>query len=101
MAALKTLHAAQPPKGEAAFWKEKTDALVAAGEKLEKGEADAGAALKAAANCKSCHDVHRTKNNPFRESHGGSCFLEPPAFLLGFGFEDSPRRAMVGRPGAG
>ena len=61
VAALKTLPAAKPSKGEAASWKEKTDALVAAGEKLEKGEADAGAALKAAGNCKACHDVHRTK----------------------------------------
>lgn len=61
VAALKTLPAAKPSKGEAASWKEKTDALLAAGEKLEKGEAGAGDALKAAANCKSCHDVHREK----------------------------------------
>jgi cytochrome c556 len=61
VAALKTLPMAKPPKGEAASWKEKTEALVLAGEKLEKGETGAGEAVKAAANCKACHDVHREK----------------------------------------
>ncbi len=61
IAALKSLPAAKPSKGEGASWKEKTDALVLAGEKLEKGEAGAGEAVKAAANCKACHDVHREK----------------------------------------
>lgn len=61
LAALKSLPAAKPSKGEAGSWKEKTDALVLACEKLEKGEAGAGEAVKAAANCKACHDVHREK----------------------------------------
>ena len=57
--ALKTLPAAKPSKGDEASWKEKTEALVLAGEKLEKGEAGAGDALKSAANCKACHDTFR------------------------------------------
>ncbi|MES2466830.1 MAG: hypothetical protein V4675_05985 [Verrucomicrobiota bacterium] len=61
LAALKSLSPAKPSKGDEASWKEKTAALVLAGEKLEKGDADAGVAVKAAANCKSCHDVHREK----------------------------------------
>ena len=61
LAALKSLSPAKPSKGDEASWKEKTAALVLAGEKLEKGDADAGAAVKAAANCKACHDVHREK----------------------------------------
>jgi cytochrome c556 len=61
LAALKTLPTAKPSKGESASWKEKSEALVLAGEKLEKGDAGAGDAVKAAANCKSCHDAHRAK----------------------------------------
>lgn len=61
VAALKVLQSEKASKGEASSWKEKTDALVLAGEKLEKGEAGAGEALKTAANCKACHDVHREK----------------------------------------
>jgi hypothetical protein len=61
LAAVKTLGPAKPQKGDAASWKEKTDALTAALEKLEKGDAKAGEAVKAAANCKACHDVHKGK----------------------------------------
>ena len=61
LAALKSLSPAKPSKGEEASWNEKTAALFFDGEKLEKDDADAGAAVKAAANCKSCHDVHREK----------------------------------------
>ena len=61
LAAVKTLGPAKPQKGDDASWKEKTGALVAALEKLEKGEAGAGDAVKAAANCKACHEVHKGK----------------------------------------
>lgn len=47
------LAANTPPKGDAASWKEKTGALVAA---AKSGD---GAALKAAANCAGCHKVHK------------------------------------------
>ncbi len=61
LADVKVLASSKPPQGEEASWKEKTTALVSACEKLEKGEAGAGDALKAAANCKACHDVHKKK----------------------------------------
>ena len=58
---LKAMIAEKPPIGEAASWKEKSEALFSAVEKLEKGEADAGAGVKAAANCKACHEAHKPK----------------------------------------
>ncbi len=61
LAAAKTVAAAKPAKGDEASWKAKNGALVTALEKLEKGEAGAGDAVKAAANCKACHDVHKGK----------------------------------------
>jgi hypothetical protein len=50
-----------PPKGEKADWKKRTDALVAAARKLAADPKDraAAAALNRAAMCKSCHDVHQ------------------------------------------
>ena len=47
------LAAQKPPKGEAASWKEKTGALVAA---AKSGD---GKAISAAANCKACHSNHK------------------------------------------
>jgi cytochrome c556 len=61
LAAVKNLPGNKPPKGDDASWKEKSEALVAAMEKLDKGEAGAGEAVKTAANCKACHDVHKGK----------------------------------------
>ena len=43
----------KPRKGDAASWKEKTDALIAAAKGSDS------AALKKAANCKACHSVHK------------------------------------------
>lgn len=42
-----------PPKGEAAAWKDKTKAL------LEAAKNNDGAALKKAANCAACHKEHK------------------------------------------
>jgi hypothetical protein len=50
---IKKLATLKPEKGDAASWKEKTDALVKAIEK------DDVAALKEASNCKACHNVHK------------------------------------------
>jgi len=47
------MHQNTAKKGDAASWKAKTDALLAA---AKSGD---GAALKAAANCKACHDEHK------------------------------------------
>ena len=52
----------KPELGDAASWKEKTAALVAATEKLQKGDADAVESYKKAVNCKACHDVHKPKD---------------------------------------
>ncbi len=52
----------KPELGDDASWKAKTDALVAAAEKLKKGDADAAEAYKKAVNCKACHDVHKPKD---------------------------------------
>ena len=43
----------KPRKGDAASWKEKTDALIAAAKGSDF------AALKKAVNCKACHSVHK------------------------------------------
>lgn len=51
--------ASKPPKGDEASWKEKTGALVSAAKLAVEGDAGAGKALKAAANCKSCHGAHK------------------------------------------
>jgi hypothetical protein len=53
------LAANKPPKGEAADWKTKTDALVAAAKDAEAGKEGAGAALKKAYNCGACHSAHK------------------------------------------
>ena len=51
----------KPPKGEAASWKEKTDAMVTGAKVLLKDSKDkaAAATLKKAADCKGCHSVHK------------------------------------------
>jgi hypothetical protein len=51
----------KPPKGEAASWKTKTTAMVAAAKKLVDDPKDkaAGQALNRVVNCKACHDAHR------------------------------------------
>ncbi len=61
LADCKAICAEKPSKGDEASWKEKTDALVAALESLQKGEADAAAKVEKAGNCKACHDVHKGK----------------------------------------
>ena len=48
-----------PPKGTAASWKEKCDALIKAVTALKGGDKSAAAAYKKAVNCKACHDVHK------------------------------------------
>jgi len=50
---IKKLATLKPPEGDAVSWKEKTQALVVA---VEKNDLKA---LKAAANCKACHKVHK------------------------------------------
>ena len=51
----------KPPKGDEGSWKAKTTALVGAAKELVDKKEGAAAKLKAAANCKACHDVHKGK----------------------------------------
>jgi hypothetical protein len=48
-----------PEKGDAASWKSKTAALVAAAQAAVDGKGDSSALLKSAANCKACHAAHK------------------------------------------
>ena len=50
---LRKMETLKPPEGDAKSWKEKTQALVVA---MEKNDLKA---LKVAANCKACHNVHK------------------------------------------
>ncbi len=46
-------------KVDAESWKSKTTALIKAAQLAVDGKKGAGAALKKAANCKACHNVHK------------------------------------------
>jgi hypothetical protein len=50
---------AQPDHGGAESWKAKTAALTAAAQDLLDGKEGAGERLRAAADCRACHQVHR------------------------------------------
>ncbi len=49
----------KPPKGDAKSWKEKATALAAAAKEVADKKPGAVEKLKAAANCKACHSVHK------------------------------------------
>ena len=49
------------PTGSPESWKQKSSALIAASAAVVAGQADTLPAFKAAANCKSCHSVHKPK----------------------------------------
>ena len=54
-----SLYENKPPQGEAASWNAKTSALLAAAAKVVLDDKDGVADLKAASNCKACHEVHK------------------------------------------
>ncbi len=56
---VKDLAQHEPEKGDAASWKTKTAALIAATQKVVGGDKAAVAQLKEASNCKACHSVHK------------------------------------------
>lgn len=56
---MEALAKSTPPKGDAGDWKDRTTALVEAAREAVSDRPTASAKLKAAGNCKSCHDVHR------------------------------------------
>jgi hypothetical protein len=49
----------KPPKGDAKSWKEKATALAAAAKEVADKKPGAVEKLKAAANCKACHSLHK------------------------------------------
>ncbi|MBI2823221.1 MAG: hypothetical protein HYX69_00865 [Planctomycetia bacterium] len=53
------LAANKPPKGDAADWRTKTEALVAAAKEAVAAKPDFGKALTKAANCADCHKAHK------------------------------------------
>ncbi|MEX0867453.1 MAG: hypothetical protein WD030_08840 [Pirellulales bacterium] len=59
LALYKALAANEPPQGDADSWTAKTTVLVTAAQAAVDGQADAGAMLQGAANCKACHEVHK------------------------------------------
>ena len=56
---VKDLAQHNPEKGDAASWKSKTAALIAATQKVAEGDKSALPKLKEASNCKACHSVHK------------------------------------------
>jgi hypothetical protein len=53
----------KPPAGDAKAWKKRTAALISAAQLVEKNDPGGVAALKAAANCKTCHDTFKKKDD--------------------------------------
>ncbi|MGY8768531.1 MAG: hypothetical protein ACKVH8_08905 [Pirellulales bacterium] len=56
---LESLSKNKPHKGDAASWKKKTGALLAAMKEVVEGKDGAAAKLGKAANCKACHTPHK------------------------------------------
>ena len=53
----------QPDHGDPDSWKAKTAALVSAAQDLMDGKDGAGDRLRAASNCRACHQAHRRESN--------------------------------------
>jgi len=49
----------KPPKGDAKSWKEKATALATAAKEVADKKPGGLEKLKAAANCKACHGIHK------------------------------------------
>ncbi len=54
----------EAPKGEQASWKSFTNAAAIAAAKVAVGREGALDELKAATNCKACHDAHKPSGRP-------------------------------------
>ena len=55
----KALAKTKPPRGSQENWQKATSALVAAAEEIASGAAKDVEKLRAASNCKACHDAHK------------------------------------------
>jgi len=51
----------KPPRGEEGSWAKKAGALVVGAARVLLEQEGAGDELKAAANCKACHEAHKAK----------------------------------------
>lgn len=51
----------KPPKGDAASWKKRTDALVKATKDMIEGKSGAKTRFNNASRCKDCHDQHKAE----------------------------------------
>ena len=56
---VKTLTENEPPKGEKAAWDKKTGELLAAVDKVAKGNKQGMLDVQKSGNCKSCHSAHK------------------------------------------
>lgn len=61
VSAYEVLAAQKPPKGDEANWKTLTTALLASAKDAAAKKEGALDKLKAASNCKACHDAHKSK----------------------------------------
>ena len=59
LAYLEAMAKNKPKKGDAESWKKKTEALIKACKDVVAGKEGAVKAFNAAANCKSCHNLHK------------------------------------------
>ena len=59
LALYEALGANKAPRGDAAEWKAKNDAIIAAAKDVVAGKEGAGKALQAATNCANCHKAHK------------------------------------------
>lgn len=83
----KALAKKKPPRGSPEDWQKATAALVTAAEEIVSGEAKNVDKLRAAANCKGCHDAHRGRDpalaadGTFVEKPGSFDVAAPPQFV--------------------
>jgi hypothetical protein len=56
---LEALAVSKAPKGDQKDWDKRTADMLTAAKALNSGDAKAAGALKQAANCKGCHDLHK------------------------------------------
>lgn len=82
-----SLAKAKPPRGSHDDWQKATAALVAAAEEIVSGEAKNLDKLRAAANCKACHDAHKgpdpalAADGTVVEKPGSFGVAAPPQFV--------------------
>lgn len=59
LAGYQAMSSQKPPKGDAASWKSKNEALITATQSIIAGKPEGIEKYKAAVNCKACHNAHK------------------------------------------